>query len=205
VLFLDEACEFGPQRLDALRTVVEDGEVRHARRDGIVRYPARFQLVLATNPCPCAPPRDVDCRCTPTERRRYLGRLSGPLLDRVDLRVRMRPCTTFVLPGLDRPESTAQVRARVSAARERAIARWRAHGWLTNSEVPGPALRRDFALAGKATLLLDKGLATGAVTARGADRCLRVAWTLGDLAGRDHPTADDVAAALEFRHRRTAL
>lgn len=202
VLFLDEACEFGPQRLDALRTVVEDGEVRHARRDGIVRYPARFQLVLATNPCPCAPPKEQDCRCRPMERRRYFGRLSGPLLDRVDLRVRTRPCTAFVVPDLERPESTAEVRARVGAARERAMARWRTHGWLTNCEVPGPVLRRDFALPTKATMLLDKALSIGAVTARGADRCLRVAWTLSDLAGRDLPDADDVAAALEFRDRR---
>ena len=203
VLFLDEACEYGPQRLDALRTVVEEGEVRHARRDGIVRYPARFQLVLATNPCPCAPPREIDCTCSPSERRRYAGRLSGPLLDRVDLRVRMRPSTAIVVAGMDEPESTAEVRARVKAARAMAVARWQAHGWLTNAEVPGPVLRRDFPLPRRATRLLDRGLAVGAVTARGADRCLRVAWTLSDLAGRDLPTADDVAAALEFRDRRS--
>ncbi|HEX5401431.1 MAG TPA: YifB family Mg chelatase-like AAA ATPase [Pseudonocardiaceae bacterium] len=204
VLFLDEACDFGGHRLDALRTVVEEGEVRHARRDGIVRYPARFQLVLATNPCPCAPPREIDCACSPSERRRYFGRLSGPLLDRVDLRVRMRPSTAIVTAGVDEPESTAQVRARVRTARERAAARWRLHGWLTNAEVPGPVLRRDFPLPRAATTLLDRGLAAGAVTARGADRCLRVAWTLCDLASRDMPSADDVAAALEFRDRRSA-
>jgi magnesium chelatase family protein len=204
VLFLDEACEFGPQRLDALRTVVEEGEVRHARRDGIVRYPARFQLVLATNPCPCAPPREIDCACSPSERRRYFGRLSGPLLDRVDLRVRMRPSTAIAAAGIDEPESTADVRARVKTARERAAERWQAHGWLTNAEVPGPVLRRDFPLPRNATTLLDRGMAAGAVTARGADRCLRVAWTLSDLAGRDQPSADDVGAALEFRDRRSA-
>lgn len=198
----DEACEFGPQRLDALRTVVEEGEVRHARRDGIVRYPAKFQLVLATNPCPCAPPREIDCTCSPSERRRYFGRLSGPLLDRVDLRVRMRPSTAVVIGGPAEPEPTHQVKARVTAARAKAVARWRDHGWLTNADVPGPVLRRDFALPKQATALLDRGLASGAVTARGADRCLRVAWTLSDLAGRDGPTADDVAAALEFRDRR---
>lgn len=202
VLFLDEACEFGPQRLDALRTVVEEGEVRHARRDGIVRYPARFQLVLATNPCPCAPPREIDCTCSPSERRRYFGRLSGPLLDRVDLRIRMRPSTAVVIGGPTEPEPTAQVKARVAAARAKAMDRWCDQGWLTNADVPGPVLRRDFALPKQATALLDRGLAAGAVTARGADRCLRVAWTLSDLAGRDGPTADDVAAALEFRDRR---
>lgn len=204
ILFLDEACDFGPQRLDALRTVLEEGEVRHARRDGIVRYPARFQLVLATNPCPCAPPREIDCACSPSERRRYFGRLSGPLLDRVDLRVRMRPITAVALAAEDRPETSATVRTRVATARARAAQRWGAHGWSTNAEVPGPVLRRDYALPGNATALLDKGLAAGAVTARGADRCIRVSWTLSDLAGRDHPEADDVAAALEFRDRRSA-
>ena len=133
VLFLDEAAEFGEQRLDALRTVLEEGEVRHARRDGIVRYPARFQLVAASNPCPCAPPRDIDCTCTPTARRKYLGRLSGPLLDRVDLRVRMRPITAMS-PHLDgAPESTAAVRQRVVEARQRAASRWAANGWLLRS------------------------------------------------------------------------
>ena len=87
VLFLDEVYEFGPHLLDCLRTPLEEGEVRLARKDGVVRYPARFQLVMAANPCPCAPPRPEDCRCSPHELRRYEGRLSGPMLDRVDLRV----------------------------------------------------------------------------------------------------------------------
>jgi magnesium chelatase family protein len=202
ILFLDEAADFGGQRLDALRTALEEGEVRHARRDGIIRYPARFQLVLATNPCPCAPPRETDCTCTPTQRRQYFGRLSGPLLDRVDLRIRMRPTTAIVPLSEDDPEPSAIVRARVAEARARATHRWREHGWPTNAEVPGPVLRRQLRLPRHATALLDKGLSTGAVTARGADRCLRVAWTLCDLANRPHPTADDVAAALEFRDRR---
>ncbi len=202
ILFLDEAADFGGERLDALRTALEEGEVRHARRDGIVRYPARFQLVLATNPCPCAPPKEIDCTCTPAARRKYFGRLSGPLLDRVDLRVRMRPTTAAVPILEDHPEPTAIVRARVADARARAIRRWQEHGWLTNAEVPGPVLRRQFHPRREATALLDRALSCGAVTARGADRCLRVAWTLCDLANRPHPTADDVAAALEFRDRR---
>ncbi|MBP2338522.1 magnesium chelatase family protein [Saccharothrix coeruleofusca] len=202
VLFLDEACEFGPGKLEALRTALEEGEVRLARRDGIVRYPARFQLVLATNPCPCAPPKEVDCVCPPAARRRYQGKLSGPLLDRVDLRVTMRPLTAMSGADVAEPESTAVVRARVLAARDRAAARWSAHGWRTNAEVPGPVLRREHALPRATTALLDRALAVGALTGRGADRCLRVAWTLADLAGADRPEADHVAAALQFRERR---
>jgi magnesium chelatase family protein len=202
VLFMDEACEFGPHRLESLRTALEEGEVRLVRRDGVARYPARFQLILATNPCPCAPPRESDCTCSPHARRRYIGRLSGPLLDRVDLRVRMRPMTAMSGVEVGQPEPTVQVRARVAKARHRAADRWQKHGWFTNAQAPGPILRREFALPAKATALLDRGLNTGVVTARGADRCLRVAWTLADLAEDDQPGADHVAAALEFRDRR---
>ncbi|MCP2165400.1 YifB family Mg chelatase-like AAA ATPase [Goodfellowiella coeruleoviolacea] len=204
VLFLDEACEFGPRRLEALRTALEEGEVRLARRDGVTCYPARFQLVLATNPCPCAPPREVDCCCPPNTRRRYFSRLSGPLLDRVDLRVRMRPVTAMTTAEAGSAEPSAQVRQRVLRARERAALRWADHGWRTNAEVPGPALRKEFALPRPVTALLDRGLDSGAVTGRGADRCLRVAWTLSDLADQERPDADHVAAALEFRERRSA-
>lgn len=203
VLLLDEACEFGAKRLEALRTALEEGEIRLSRKDGTLRYPARFQLVLATNPCPCAPPREVDCQCPPRALRGYLGKLSGPLLDRVDLRVRMRPSTGINLSQPAVPESSDVVRGRVAEARERAARRWSAHGWQTNADVPGPVLRRDFALPGSATELLDSGLRSGAVTARGADRCLRVAWTLSDLDGSDRPGPDHVAAALEFRDRRS--
>jgi magnesium chelatase family protein len=204
VLFMDEACESGPHRLEALRTALEEGEIRLARRDGLARYPARFQLVLATNPCPCAPPREVDCSCSPHTRRRYLARLSGPLLDRVDLRVRMRPITAMSLADAVQPEDTATVRTRVAKARQRAADRWSPHGWRTNAEVPGPTLRRDFALPRSATDLLDRSLSQGALTARGADRCVRVAWTLADLADLPHPGYDQLAAALEFRDRRSA-
>lgn len=204
ILLLDEACEYGGQRLDSLRTALEEGEVRLARVRGVVRYPARFQLVLATNPCPCAPVRSVDCSCSPSVRRRYLGKLSGPLLDRVDLRVQMRPLRAIDTRYTGMPESTAVVRERVLAARDRARHRWAEHGWRTNAEVPGPRLRKEFAPPAAATALLDRGLERGALTARGVDRSLRVAWTLADLAGADRPGADEVAAALEFRDRGAA-
>lgn len=204
VVFLDEACEFAPDRLESLRTAMEEGEIRLARRDGVVRYPARFQLVLATNPCPCAPPRETECSCPPQTRRRYFAKLSGPFLDRVDLRVRMRPLTAMSTVEGPEPERTEHVRARVWRARERARQRWSEYGWTTNAEVPGPSLWREFGLPPRATALLDRGLHSGALTGRGADRCLRVAWTLADLAGIERPDADHVAAALEFRDRRAA-
>lgn len=201
VLFLDECAELGVKVLETLRTPLEDGEVRVARRDGVAVFPARFQLILAANPCPCAPANDVDCVCSPTARRRYLGKLSGPLMDRVDIRVRMDPPGNAALAG-GAAESSAQVRERVIAARAAARDRWKAHGWQTNAEVPGSALRRGhFRLPPGVTRPIELFLRDGRVTARGADRALRLAWTLSDLADVDEPTEDHVAQALMFRDR----
>ena len=204
VLFLDEVCEFGSDRLESLRTVLEEGEVRISRVKGSITYPARFQLILATNPCACAPPKEVDCVCSPTARRRYLGRLSGPLLDRVDLRVSLRPLSAINAHDMGAAESSDTVRTRVLQARERAAHRWQAHGWRSNSEIPGPALRRAFTLAPNATQLLDRAMDRGALSGRGADRCLRIAWTLADLDGEPRPGVDQVSSALAFRERAAA-
>jgi magnesium chelatase family protein len=203
VLFLDECAEMGVQSLESLRTPLEEGEVRIARRDGVARYPARFQLVLACNPCPCAPSRDLDCVCPPQLRRRYLGRLSGPLMDRVDLRVRLHHISAGMFEQ-ERGESSQTVRARVAEARTAAAKRWQSYGWRTNAQVPGPVLRQEFPLAKPALQPLELALRRGMVSARGADRCLRVAWTLSDLAGKDSPTVSEVAQALSFRDRSAA-
>ncbi|MGU3433505.1 YifB family Mg chelatase-like AAA ATPase [Actinomycetes bacterium M1A6_2h] len=203
VLFLDECAEMSARVLESLRTPLEDGEVRIARRDGVARYPARFQLVMAANPCPCAAARTADCVCAPTVRRKYLGRLSGPLLDRVDLRVQMNAVTTGAL--IDEPgESTEEVRTRVAGARAAAIERWSQFGWHTNAEVPGPALRQQFRLSRDAVAPLERALRRGVLTARGADRTLRVAWSLSDLAGTSSPGPDAVMAAMGFRDRGVA-
>jgi magnesium chelatase family protein len=203
VLFLDEAPEWAPHLLDALRTPLEDGTVRLSRAEGTVEYPARFQLVLAANPCPCAPAHDRDCVCPSLVRRRYLGRLSGPLLDRVDLRARMLPITSLAMVA-EPTESTAVVRGRVLAARAAAAARWAGQGWATNAEVPGPVLRTRFPLPASVVRPLDSALRAGEITARGADRALRVAWTLADLVGRGRPDRELVETALFFRDRRAA-
>jgi magnesium chelatase family protein len=198
VLFLDECAEIGVSVLEALRTPLEDGEIRLARRDGVACYPARFQLVLAANPCPCAPADPRDCICAPTAKRRYLGRLSGPLLDRVDLRVQMHPVRMSAFAGGD-AESTAQVRDRVASARDAATERWRPHRFRTNAEVSGALLRRRFRPGSAAMEPLRAGLDRGLLSIRGVDRTLRIAWTLADLAGRTSPGLEEVACALSFR------
>lgn len=132
------------------------------------------------------------------EKRRYLGRLSGPLLDRVDLRVEMHPVRAGAFSAAD-GEPTAAVRARVAQARAAAAQRWAPHGFHTNAEVSGALLRRKFRLSTAAMAPLRAALDRGLLSIRGANRTLRVAWTLSDLAGRTSPGLDEVSAALSFR------
>ncbi|MDX3116048.1 YifB family Mg chelatase-like AAA ATPase [Streptomyces scabiei] len=202
VLFLDETPEFGSHALDALRQPLEAGHVVIARSAGVVRFPARFLMVLAANPCPCGrfSQRDSLCECPPSAIRRYQARLSGPLLDRVDLRVEVDPVGRAELahrgPG---GESTRTVADRVRAARERAASRLAGTPWRTNSEVPGRELRNRWHAATGATDDAERNLERGVLTARGLDRVLRVAWTVADLVGHDRPDAMDVALALQLR------
>ncbi len=198
-LFLDEAPEFGRDVLDALRQPLESGEVVVARLGVTARFPARFTLVLAANPCPCArgPGRQAGCTCTPTARHRYLARLSGPLLDRVDVKVEFLPVSRGELLS-DRTfaESSATVAARVEAARGRAAERLRDTPWRLNAEVPGSELRRSYAPAPGALAPLERAMDLGQISARGVHRVIRVAWTLADLAGVPRPTGDQTSAAL---------
>lgn len=202
VLFLDEAPEFETRVLDALRQPLEDGELVIHRAAGHARYPARFQLVLAANPCPCgrSAGKGTECTCTPMARRRYLHRLSGPLLDRVDLRVQVLPVTRSALSTVELGESSATVAARVATAREAQAQRWRGTPWRLNAHVPGHELRRGrWRLSPTVTHDIDRGIERGTLTVRGYDRVLRSAWTLADLAGRTCPAAADVGQAFGLR------
>ncbi|SNR94962.1 magnesium chelatase family protein [Geodermatophilus saharensis] len=206
VLFLDEAPEFPRATLDTLRQPLERGAVTISRAAGSATFPCRAQLVLAANPCPCASAAgDVACTCSPLERRRYRSRLSGPLLDRIDLRVELPPVTRAAWLAADvTPEPTATVAARVAAAREAAAARLRGTGLSLNSQVPGRLLRERWPLPRTALALAERALDRGLLSVRGLDRVLRVAWTLADLAGRRVPGGDDVAEALGMRLQRAA-
>ncbi|WP_326663860.1 YifB family Mg chelatase-like AAA ATPase [Streptomyces canus] len=202
VLFLDETPEFNTQALDALRQPLEAGHVVIARSAGVVRFPARFLMVLAANPCPCGRFSQTDdfCECPPSAIRRYQARLSGPLLDRVDLRVQVDRVTRDQLAGRGaRGESTAVVADRVRAARERAAMRFAGTPWRTNSDVPGRELRSRWHAVSGAMDEAERNLERGVLTARGLDRVLRVAWTVADLSGHDRPDATDVALALQLR------
>jgi magnesium chelatase family protein len=202
VLFMDEAPEFSGGVLDALREPLESGEITVSRLAEQARFPARFQLVLAANPCPCgmALARGAECSCTPMARIRYLGRLSGPLLDRVDLRLEMQAATRATLNAdVNAVEGTAVVAERVAGARQRMAARLAGTPWSINADVPGAALRREWRLPWDVVAEAERLLDIGQLTARGVDRVIRVAWTIADLAGRDRPDAGDVRIALDCR------
>src|SRR5215469_4616272 len=200
VLFLDEAPEFGRDVLDALRQPLEAGEVVIARQAMTARFPARFTLVLAANPCPCAraaTPGGAACECSPATRRRYLGRLSGPLLDRVDVKITLEPVNRReMLYDRKYAETSAVVAGRVAAARDRAAGRLAGTPWRLNAEIPGAELRRAFSPEHGALKSLDRAMELGQVSARGADKIVRVAWSVADLAGKPRPGAGEVDFAI---------
>ena len=198
VLFLDEAPEFASGVLDGLRQPLEKGSVAIARAGGVATYPARFSLVLAANPCPCA--GETTCVCPPNSRRRYLGRLSGPLLDRVDLQITVpRVTRAELLADQGGSESSGIVAARVADARRLAAARFRGTPWRLNGDVPPVELHRRWPVNRAATGSAEAALDNGTLTARGYGRVLRVAWTLADLQGVGPPTKDQVDQALGYR------
>jgi magnesium chelatase family protein len=203
VLFLDELAEFGSAVLDGLREPLEEGVVRVTRARATVDYPARFLLVAAMNPCPCgASGAPGACRCEKNGRLRYLRRVSGPLLDRFDLRLEVdRPAVEELLdcePG----EPSAVVRARVGQARERAAAR----GVALNARIPAHRLDELAPLAPAARAVLRRELEAGRLTGRGLHRVRRVARTLADLDGKDDPVDEaSVVMALSLRIDPTEL
>ncbi|KAM9865135.1 Competence protein ComM [Leucobacter aridicollis] len=204
VLFMDEAPEFGRVILDDLREPLESGTVTISRARIHASLPAKLQLVLAANPCPCgnagSPETALSCTCTPHTRMRYLGRLSGPLTDRIDLRLTVRRVNSLAATSAGRSPTSADLRERVIAARARATARLRGTPWTLNGEVPGEWLRGEsMRLPRSVTTTIDRALALGALTVRGYDRILRVAWSISDLAGAARPGRSEVAQALALR------
>jgi len=200
-LFLDEAPEFGRDVLDALRQPLESGEVMIARLGLTARFPARFILVLAANPCPCAkgPGPQAACSCTSAARRRYLARLSGPLLDRVDVKVEFLPVgRAELLSDRKFAESSAAVAVRVEEARQRAASRLKDTPWRLNAEIPGSELRRSFPPGPGALVPLERAMDLGEISARGVHRVIRVSWTLAALAGVPRPTAGETSYALSL-------
>lgn len=203
-LFLDEFPLFQADIIEGLREPLESGEVTIARGEEIATFPARAMFVLACNPCPCGEyhptNRDNRCECLEVRRREYRRKISGPIADRIDIIRHLEP-----LGRREREdrfasrESTATVRDRVTAARERQARRYAGTGWRLNSAVPGPVLRERWPLPDEAQTLVDDRVYAGALTRRGATRVHRLAWSVADLRGLEHPGSGEVETALRLR------
>ena len=203
VLFLDEAPEFPAAVLDALRQPLESGLVSIHRANAVATFPASFQLVLAANPCPCGNygANETDCVCPPAARRRYLGRLSGPLTDRIDIQLRMNRLSLAALRVNESARySTAEAQQRVLEARARTAERLHKTPWHTNAQVSGTYLRSpQNKLPVSVTSHLDRALERGGLTMRGYDRVLKLAWSIADLDGTERPGVDQIGRALYLR------
>ena len=198
MLFLDEAPEFARSVLDSLRQPIERRTLTLTRVGGTATYPCAFTLVMAANPCACA--KGDRCTCTPQARRGYLGKLSGPVLDRIDLHVTVDPVTRAdVMAENGVGEPSRDIAARVLHARQRASERYRGTPWTRNGEVPPTELRRLWPLPAQVLAPLGTALDEGTLTARGFGRVLRVAWTLADLLDAGQPSKEMVDMALGWR------
>jgi magnesium chelatase family protein len=204
VLFLDEAPEFRLSALEALRQPLESGEVTISRSASTVKFPAKFQLIMAANPCPCGRlfSQSKTCVCSPIQRVRYSSKLSGPLLDRLDMRLSLQPASAaaMAIHNSDHARtSSAALKAKVEAARAASAERLANTPWNLNSRISGPYLRKNLMPNRSAIQHLNRALDRGQLSMRAYDRCLRLAWTIADLAGNQSPTTEDVTQALYFR------
>src|SRR6266542_3328270 len=201
VLFMDELTEFRRDALEGLRQPLEDGRVVVARASGAVEFPARFMLVAASNPCPCGYEGDPrrSCRCLPHRVQLYRQRLSGPMLDRLDIQLTVPRLTRAELLGSGAVEGSGPVRDRVEAARERQRSRLAATPWTCNAQTPGGMARRQARLTEQAVAVLSEAVEGLALSGRGFDRAVKVARTIADLEGAERVDAVHVGEALSFR------
>lgn len=198
VLFLDEAAEFARPALEGLRQPLESGRITIARAGHAVDLPADVQLILAANPCPCGH-RDNPgkaCQCSSLDLRRYTAKLSGPLLDRIDVRLNVVAPTQSQLKIAS--ESSQSIADRVMAARHRGFLRFQDKPWKVNAAMPSKTLRRQFQPSPDAICLLEQW-EQSAMSLRASDRIVRMAWSICDLRGGDRPNIDDLGSALSLR------
>ena len=205
VLFIDEAPECASGILDSLRQPLESGIASISRAHGTVTFPAKFILILAANPCPCGrfAGRGRACECSSLQVRRYMNRLSGPLLDRIDIQIRVEPPTRAAMSDENKEESSKTIQRKVLEARERAKARFTQFPFTLNSEIPSELLRTEFRAEKNAMNHLHQLLDEEAITARGFHKALRTSWSIADLKSLPRPGIEEVRMALELRQSRS--
>ena len=201
VLFLDELPEFNRRTLETLRQPLESGSITISRAAGSMDFPCAFQLIAAMNPCPCGYHGDPtrSCKCRPAEVARYRKRISGPLLDRFDIVMEVPPVSPASLLSKPDGESSAAIRARVIAARQRQLARYAGLGITCNARLSGKQLQRFCPLTSAQKSMLLSAVNQFSLSARAFDRILRVARTIADLAGREQLADNDLFEAIQFR------
>jgi len=207
VLFLDELPEFARSSLEALRQPIEDGKATIARAAASVTYPAQFMLVAAMNPCRCGYYTDPrrQCRCSPREIQQYRSRISGPLLDRIDIHVDVPPVEYHDLAGERSGEPSTTIRARVEKARRRQYERFQADGFFTNARMQVRHMRKYCALNGDGQMLLRQAMDALGLSARAYGKILKVARTIADLEGCEQILAHHVSEAINYRTLDRAL
>lgn len=201
VLFLDELPEFPRYALEVLRQPLEDGEVTIARAQMSLTFPANFQLIAAMNPCPCGFATDPqrECTCNPAQVQRYLKQISGPLLDRIDIHIEVPRLPSDEVVSRREGESSATIRARVVAARQRQLERFAGTPFVTNSDMTSRALREFCPLSDDCTALLRTAIEEFALSARAHDRIIKLARTIADLEGAEEISVAHVAEAVNYR------
>jgi magnesium chelatase family protein len=203
VLFMDEAPEFSPRSLQTLREPLESGYVALSRAKGTTYYPARFQLIMAANPCPCGYGYgDASrCICKEKDRIKYFSRLSGPILDRIDIQIEVPPVNSISQQASSTSTSSHVIRTAVIEARAVARERFRQQHWVCNAQISGTWLRANTSRL--ATSLINQALERHRLSLRGADRAMRLAWTLADIEGKTSPGKEEIMQGIMLRTRVT--
>jgi magnesium chelatase family protein len=207
VLFLDELPQFARGALESLRQPIEDGKATISRAAASVTYPCQFMLVAAMNPCPCGNlghPTKV-CRCRPGEIQKYRGRVSAPLLDRIDIHVDVPPVEYRELSGERSGEPSAAIRERVLRARERQLERFKGEKFFYNARMQMPHIRRHCKLDGDGQALLKQAMESLGLSARAYTKILKVARTIADLEGAASIQPHHITEAINYRTLDRAL
>jgi magnesium chelatase family protein len=201
LLFMDELPEFERNVLEVLRQPLEDGQVTISRAAMSLTFPSRFMLASAMNPCPCGFFNDPtrECKCSPMQIQRYVSKISGPLLDRIDIHIDVPAVKFKELAGDDQGEASEQIRGRVVSARRVQLERFKGERVFCNAQMTSRLIRKHCAIDSLSKTLLENSITRLGLSARAYDRILKVSRTLADLQGKERIDAEHVSEAIQYR------